>query len=82
MSMTIELTPEDQKLVEEKLRSGAFRNVGELIHRALVSLPVEPAPARSTLPKKSLIDVLSQPPFAGSELDLERLKDYPKPIDL
>ena len=80
--MTIELTPEDQKLVEEKLRSGAFRNVGELIHRALESLPVDPVSALPMLPKKSLVEVLSQPPFAGSELDLERVKDYPKPIDL
>jgi Arc/MetJ-type ribon-helix-helix transcriptional regulator len=57
--MTIELTPEDQKLVEEKLRSGAFRDVGELIHRALLSLPVEPAPARPTLPKKNLVELFA-----------------------
>jgi len=80
--MTIELTLEDQKLVEEKLRSGAFRDVGELIHRALVSMPpVEPA-AKRALPEKKLVDVLSSPPFAGSELNLERQKDYPRPLDL
>ncbi len=37
--MTIELKPEDEKLIEEKLRSGAFRSVEEVIYRALVSLP-------------------------------------------
>ena len=79
--MTIELTPEDQRLVEEKLRSGAFRNIEDLIHRALVSLPNEPV-SQATLPKRSLVEVLTESPFAGSELDLERVKDYPRPIEL
>ena len=46
--MTIELTPEDQKLVEEKLSSGAFRDLEELIHRPLVSLPVQYARRTTT----------------------------------
>jgi len=37
--MTIKITPEDEKLIQEKLRTGEFRSVEELIHRALVSLP-------------------------------------------
>ena len=36
-------------------------------------------PAR---PRKKLYDLLTQPPFAGSELNLERQKDYPRPVDL
>jgi hypothetical protein len=44
------------------------------------SLPTPEAPPRS--PRKNLADFLLESPFAGSELDLERQKDYPRPIDL
>ena len=33
--MTIDITPEDEKLIQEKLRTGAFRSVEDVIHRAL-----------------------------------------------
>jgi len=33
-------------------------------------------------PRKKLYDLLTEPPFAGSELNLERQKDYPGPVDL
>jgi Arc/MetJ-type ribon-helix-helix transcriptional regulator len=78
LPMTIRLTPEDERLIEEQLRTGAFRSAEEVIHRALISLPPEP----SRKPRKNLVDVLCSPPFAGSELQLERQKDYPRPLDL
>ncbi len=80
--MTINITPEDEKLIQEKLRTGEFRSVEEVIHRALVSLPTpetSPHPAR---PRRTLVEVLSEPPFAGSELNLESRRDYPRPLDL
>ncbi|HEY6393233.1 MAG TPA: hypothetical protein VIX89_18270 [Bryobacteraceae bacterium] len=33
--MTIQLTPEDEQLIQERLRSGAFHTVQEVIHHAL-----------------------------------------------
>jgi hypothetical protein len=33
-------------------------------------------------PCKHLVDILSEPPFAGSNLIIERQKDYPRAIDL
>ena len=78
--MTIQLTPEDEKLVQERLRTGAFRSAEEVIHRALVALPLPETATKK--PRKNLVDVLSSPPFAGSELNLERQKDYPRPLDL
>ena len=80
--MTIELKPEDEKLIEEKLRSGAFRSVEEVIHRALVSLPTPDAVSQPRPPRKNLADFLLESPFAGAELDLERRKQYVRPIDL
>lgn len=87
--MTIQLTPEDERLIQERLRSGAFHTVAEVIHHALVSssLPKSvgasiPEAVHSAKPRKNLVDVLSEPPFAGSELNLERITDYPRPLDL
>jgi Arc/MetJ-type ribon-helix-helix transcriptional regulator len=78
--VTIQLTPEDEKLIQEKLRSGAFQSVEEVIHRALVSLPTPETGQRA--PRKNLADFLLESPFAGSELQIERQKDYPRPLDL
>ena len=78
--MTIELKPEDEKLIEEKLRKGAFRSVEDLIHHALVALPVPEASQEK--PRKNLADFLMESPFAGAELDLERRKQYVRPIEL
>jgi Arc/MetJ-type ribon-helix-helix transcriptional regulator len=78
--MTIHLNPEQERIIREEIRSGHFRSADEVLDHALASLRENEqksgAPAR---PCKSLVDVLSQPPFAGSELDLERQRDYPRP---
>lgn len=39
--MTIQLTPEDEKLIAERLRSGPFRDAAEVIHDALASQDFE-----------------------------------------
>jgi Arc/MetJ-type ribon-helix-helix transcriptional regulator len=39
--MTIQLTSEDEKLIQARLLSGAFRNAEEVIHDALASQDAE-----------------------------------------
>jgi len=78
--MTIQLMAEDERLIQELLRTGAFPTAEEAIHRALTLWSPRETPYRK--PRKNLADVLSALPFAGSELNLERQKDYPKPLDL
>jgi Arc/MetJ-type ribon-helix-helix transcriptional regulator len=34
--MTIQLTPEDEQLIQERLRSGVFHSVAEVIHRLVI----------------------------------------------
>jgi antitoxin ParD1/3/4 len=41
MAMTINLEPEDEKLIEKRLQTGAFGSPQEVIHRALESLDAE-----------------------------------------
>ncbi|HEY6250692.1 MAG TPA: hypothetical protein VI685_12085 [Candidatus Angelobacter sp.] len=39
--MKIELTPEDEQLIQKRLQSGAFHSVGDVIHDALTSQNAE-----------------------------------------
>ena len=79
----MELKPETERLLREEIRRGHIHSVDELIVCGVLALrekrnvgPPEPKP------RKRLYDLLTQPPFAGSELTVERQKDYPRPVDL
>ncbi len=84
--MTVELKPETERLVKEELRNGRVQTVDELIVHGVQALRSKSNAAQSTetpqKPRKKLYDLLTQHPFAGSELNLERQKDYPRPVDL
>jgi hypothetical protein len=71
--MTIEIhKPELEALIRQRMETGAFRNVEDILIVALKSTPSHPA--QPLKPRRNLADVLSGPPFAGSNLDLERQK--------
>jgi Arc/MetJ-type ribon-helix-helix transcriptional regulator len=80
----VELNPETERLVQEEIQRGHFHSVDELIkegvyawrekHQVMESI--------STKPLQNLADFLLESPFAGSDLDLEREKDYGRPVDL
>ena len=81
--MTVELKPETERLVQEEIRSGHVHSVDELIVYGVRALREKHQAEPSALkPRKKLYDLLTQPPFAGSELTIERQKDYPRPIEL
>ena len=79
------LKPETERLVQEEIRSGHFHSLDELIVEGVYAWREKHTsdrdPARKEA-RKSLYDLLTQPPFAGSELHLERQKDDPRPVDL
>jgi len=83
--VTVQLKPETERLVQEEIRSGHFDSVDELIVKGIHAWReknrIEPTTVPSK-PRKRLYDLLTQPPFAGSELNLERQKDYPRSVDL
>ncbi|HEY3826756.1 MAG TPA: hypothetical protein VGL82_19490 [Bryobacteraceae bacterium] len=79
--MTIEVhKPELEELIRQRMKSGAFRDIEDVLIEALKSARAESA--RSSNRRRNLADILSEPPFAGSNLDLERQKDYPRSLDL
>ena len=80
--MTIHLNPEQERIIQREILRGHFRDVEDVLDHALAALlETTPNPPPPTNPK-SLVAVLSQPPFAGSELNLERQRDYPGPVNL
>jgi hypothetical protein len=79
--MTIEIhNPELEALIRQRMESGAFEDVEDVLLHALYSSSLdEPRPAKQ---KVSLARFLLDSPLAGSGLKLERAKDSPRPVDL
>lgn len=82
--MTIEIRkPELERLVREEILNGHFQNVDDLLTEAIHALREKNAPSiASGGPRKNLAQFLLESPFAGSDLDLERLQDYGRPVEL
>jgi len=75
--MVIELKAETERLVHDAICRGDFHSVDEIIAEG-VKHPAHP----SAKPHKTIYELLTQPPFAGSGLVIERQKDLPEAIDL
>lgn len=81
--MTIEIKkPELEALIRQQLRSGSFHDIDELLTKTIYALREHPETSLGQKPRKRLVDILSSPPFAGSELEVERQKDYLGTIEL
>jgi Arc/MetJ-type ribon-helix-helix transcriptional regulator len=80
----VDLNPETERLVQEEISNGHFHSLDELITAGVHAWRAQHRTLHGTSPtvRKSLFDLLTQPPFAGSDLDLERQRDYPRPVDL
>lgn len=79
--MTINLKPEQEQIIREEIENGRFHSADEVIDHALAALK-EKERKRVGGPKKNLAQFLMESPFAGAELNLERQKDYPRPVKL
>lgn len=82
--MTIELKPEQERIIREEIQSGHFRNAEEVLDHALAALREKNSSVVSTAKKsrKNFAQFLMESPLAGSGLDLERDKDSGRDIEL
>jgi len=81
--MTIELKPEQQRILQEALRQGRFHSVEEALDRAIQSIaPEESLPKKEerSVSKKSLVEVFA--PLRGLDLDLSRNPSTGRPVEL
>jgi hypothetical protein len=79
--MTITISkPELEALIRERMESGAFQDLEDVLLQALK--PSRSNELRAHKPKKNFAQFLLESPLPGSGLKLERRKDDPRPIDL
>jgi Arc/MetJ-type ribon-helix-helix transcriptional regulator len=79
--MMIDLKPEQERIIQAEIESGHFRSPEEVLDHALAALQKEQK-RKGAIPRKNLAQFLMESPLAGAELNLERQKDYGRPIDL
>lgn len=73
--MTIEINkPELEALIQERLQSGAFRNVEDVLMHAL-NADVTGLKPPSAIENKTLVQLFAESPFKGMSLDFERFPD-------
>jgi Arc/MetJ-type ribon-helix-helix transcriptional regulator len=80
--MTIKLKPEHERIIRAEIDSGHFRSPDDVLDHALVALQEKEHKREATAPRKNLAQFLMESPFAGAGLNLERQKDYGRPIEL
>ncbi len=81
--MTIELKPEQERILQEALRQGRFHSMEEALDRAIRSIaPQERLPRVNKRPahKKSLVEVFA--PLRGLDLDFSRNRSAGRPVKL
>lgn len=71
--------PKIEALIEQRMASGAFQYVEEVLLHALKSAPI-PTVEKHT--KKNFAQFLIDSPLHGSGLELERIKDHPSPVEM
>lgn len=84
MTVTLNLNPEVEKGLTARAHARGVsldKYLQELVAKE-AGLPVAPEPRPNRQPFDNLSDLLLNSPFAGANLDLERLKDHPRPVDL
>jgi Arc/MetJ-type ribon-helix-helix transcriptional regulator len=80
--MRIDLKPEQERIIRAEIDSGHFRNPADVLDHALEALQKNTRKGRARAPEKNLAQFLMESPLAGAELNLERQKDYGRPVDL
>jgi hypothetical protein len=85
--MNIEIhQPRLEALIEERMASGQFESIEDLLLQTLEASPSDEVPEASAKApkekKQNFSDFMLESPLHGSGLVIERIKDFPRPIDL
>ena len=81
--MTIQLNPEQERIIQEEIRSGHARSPDEVLDRALAALrEKEHPPQIPAKTRKKLVQLFAESPLAGADLDFERDRDFGRDVDL
>lgn len=81
--MTVELKPEQERILQEALRQGRFHSVEEALDQAIQSIAPEeslPKTNKRREGRKSLVEVFA--PLRGLNLNFARNPSTGRPVDL
>jgi hypothetical protein len=81
MTVTFDLNPEIEEGLLAQARERGI-SLGEYLQEVIAGHARGVAAGHAKPSPKRLIDVLTSAPFAGSELSIQRSKDYPRVVDL
>ena len=74
--MTIQLNPEQERIIQEEIQSGHFHTPEEVLDHALAALR-----ERSRQPQ-NLVQFFRESPFVGMEMKFERSQDTGRKLEL
>ena len=77
--MTIELKPEQERIILAEIESGHFRSPDDVLDHPLAALKEKGHSRKGAPRRKNLAQFLTESPLAGAELNLERQRDYGRP---
>ena len=83
--MTIELKPDQERILQEALRQGRFSSIEDAVEQAIQFISVDSElvqPGRRQRGKKSLVELFADSPFKGVDLNIDRAEDTGRPLDL
>ncbi|MGH9375200.1 MAG: hypothetical protein ACRD1J_03435 [Terriglobia bacterium] len=80
--MTITVKPEQEHIIRAEIEIGHFRSPEEVLDHALAALKEKERNRKGATRRKNLAQFLMESPLAGAELNLDRQKDYGRPIEL
>jgi Arc/MetJ-type ribon-helix-helix transcriptional regulator len=80
--VTITLSPEQERLVDDLIAAGLAETPDEAIDKAVRALHDAAPITGSRLKASNLSELLLNSPFAGADLDLRRSSDFPRPVEL
>ncbi|MGA2739021.1 MAG: hypothetical protein ABSG65_16405 [Bryobacteraceae bacterium] len=81
MTVTLALNPEIEKGLLAQARERGI-SLDDYLREILAWQARRVAASPAERSHQRLIDVLTSTPFAGSELDIQRSRDYPRAVDL
>jgi hypothetical protein len=82
MAMTIELKPEQERILQEALRQGRFQTVEQALDEALQSIAPFKTGGKPDPSRKSLLQFFRESPFVGMEMKFERSSNTGRKIEL
>ncbi|MBI1789891.1 MAG: hypothetical protein HYR60_20365 [Acidobacteria bacterium] len=80
--MTIELKPEQERIIQEEIQSGHFHSADEVLDHALAALRQKEHEPPAPSPRKNLVQLFAESPLAGAELDFDRDRDFGADVEL